>query len=417
MSETRAPYKGLARAVRAVYSRDPERPVDNRTLYQGTAEQLQLDLDDAMACEPIGRAETPRSHFARQVRWVQQTMRTRGHLERHPDTRGVWRLTEVGKHRVRQFQGSGFLVAFSTSLGVALLGDCHAAFGALDEPIHLCLTSPPYPLRKARAYGNPDQHAYVDFICTALEPIVRNLVRGGSIVLNISNDIFEPGLPSRSLYRERLALALHDRLGLHKMDEIIWHNPCKAPAPVQWASVERCQLNAGYEPILWFANDPRQVLADNRRVLQAHTDRQKRLISRGGEGASFDGADGAYRRRKGAFGAQTAGRIPRNVVSVPHTCAGQKAYKRAAKQHGLRPHGAPFPEALAEFQIRFLTKEDHLVVDPFGGSQTTAVAAQRLNRRWVTSEIIADYALGGSLRFPASDSDLWVNPDLDDLFA
>jgi hypothetical protein len=46
-------------------------------------------------------------------------------------------------------------------------------------------------------------------------------------VRKISNDIFIAKSPARSLYRERLVLALHDRLGLWKMDELIWENKSK----------------------------------------------------------------------------------------------------------------------------------------------------------------------------------------------
>lgn len=87
-------------------------------------------------------------------------------------------------------------------------------FSDLDEPVHLCVTSPPFPLRIQRGYGNVDEAKWVDFITQALEPIVKNLVPGGSVVLNVSNDIFEAKSPSRSLYVERMVLALHDRLGL-----------------------------------------------------------------------------------------------------------------------------------------------------------------------------------------------------------
>ena len=124
---------------------------------------------------------------------------------------------------------------------------------------------------------------YIDWIRKMLAPVVRNLVPGGSICLNISNDLFEPGLPSRSLYRERLVIALCDRFGLRKMDELIWHNASKPPGPVRWASIERSQLNVGYEPVYWFTNDPTRVRSNNRRVLQAHSDKHLKLINAGGE--------------------------------------------------------------------------------------------------------------------------------------
>lgn len=54
-------------------------------------------------------------------------------------------------------------------------------------------------------------------------------------------------------------------------------------------------------------------------------------------------------------------------------------------------HPAPFPEALARDHILSWTNPGDVVLDPFGGSGTTAVAAQRLGRRWLSSEISPAY--------------------------
>ena len=60
------------------------------------------------------------------------------------------------------------------------------------------------------------------------------------------------------------------------------------------------------------------------------------------------------------------------------------------------------PEALAEFLIRFATEEGDLVVDPYGGSCTTAAVAERLGRRWLTSDLMGEYLRGGAERFRAA---------------
>jgi site-specific DNA-methyltransferase (cytosine-N4-specific) len=136
---------------------------------------------------------------------------------------------------------------------------------------------------------------WVDFITEALEPIVKNLVPGGSVVLNISNDIFEPKRPSRSLYVERMVIALHDRLGLSLMDRWPWVNLSKPPSPTHWACVNRQQLCSGWEPVFWFTNDPERVRSDNRRVLQPHTEKHQQLMSQGGDSRVASYGDGAYR--------------------------------------------------------------------------------------------------------------------------
>jgi DNA modification methylase len=54
-------------------------------------------------------------------------------------------------------------------------------------------------------------------------------------------------------------------------------------------------------------------------------------------------------------------------------------------------HPAIFPEQLAEDQVRTWTNEGDLVYDCFMGSGTTAKVAQLLGRRWLGSEISAEY--------------------------
>lgn len=52
------------------------------------------------------------------------------------------------------------LVAYSTDLGLALWGACESVFPRLNEPLALMLSSPPYPLRRPRAYGGPPEAQY-----------------------------------------------------------------------------------------------------------------------------------------------------------------------------------------------------------------------------------------------------------------
>jgi len=388
----------LFECVTETFGRQEE--MENSALYRHVAERMGWSERDLEARQPVGQSGRPHSIPKRQVRWVQQTLKHLGLLERAG--RGVWRLTAEGRKKVpmRRIEAGHVMLAFSTELGVALWADCKTAFARSDEPIVLALTSPPYPLARARAYGNPTEAQYVDFLCQSLEPIVRRLAPGGSIVLNVSNDIFLPGSPARSLYRERLVLAMADRFGLYKMDEHPWVNRSKAPGPVQWASIHRMQLNVGWEPIYWFTNDPHKVRADNRRVLEPHSPRHLGLLAAGGEQRDREFSDGAYTLRAGrSFANVTPGRIPKNVLELGHHCGAQDAYRVAARAAGLPVHGAPFPLRLAAFYIRLLTVEGDLVVDPFGGSLTVALAAEQLGRHWIATDVIWEYLAGGGLRF------------------
>lgn len=377
----------------------------NARAYERLSQDCGIQAQAWAERRPVGQAQQAHSPLKRRVRWYQQTLKRLGLLEPVAGKRGHWQPTAAGRRTIEQRQqdlepaSPGMVqLGFSTELGMALWADCKDAFSRIDEPVHLVLTSPPYPLARQRDYGGPDRAEYVDWLCACLEPVVARLASGGSLFLNVSNDIFETGSPARSLYRERLVLALYERLGLSKMDEWIWHNPSKAPGPVAWASKRRVQVNTAWEPIYWFTNDPQACFADNRRVLQPHTERHSRLIAAGGTKTAAVFGDGANRRRVGAFSAATAGAIPRNLLTMRHNCPSQTALRTWAKTEGIPIHGATMPLALAEHVVRFATEPGQLVADPFGGWATTALAAERNARRWIVSERMRAYLFAAQWR-------------------
>lgn len=382
----------LFSAVTQAYVAAPEGTLSNADLYEKLMASGAVSASELHARTPVGRSGQKHSMGKRRVRWFQQTLRACGVLERVPDSRGVWRLASDHDGPLTPAREGLSLVAFSTTLGVAIWGGCESVLAGLDQPISLCITSPPYMLRNQRAYGGPDDEiVYVDFLCRALEPIVAHLAPGGSICLNVGQDSFEPGLPSRRLHLERLVLALHDRFGLKLMDRLVWMNPSRPPGPIAWASKKRVQLNATWEPIYWFTNRPDLVNADNRRVLEAHTKRHMELMQGGGEKRSASYGDGAHRIRPASYGQVTEGRIPRNVLVRGHQCRDTRRHHADARRLGLPAHGAMFPTSLPEFLIRWLSQPNELIVDPFGGSAKTGLAAERLGRRWMVTERILEY--------------------------
>ncbi len=398
MSQDRAQLD-LFNHVLGAYSAVPDRPMGNDELYRAVAQRACLKASETERVEPVGDAQAPRNVFHRQVRWLQQNLKAMGLLERVEGKRGVWQLTGRARKDLHPIRRPLKVLGFSTDLGVAIWGAAEDVFRDLEVPITLCFTSPPYPLQRARAYGNVDSRAIVDFICQTLAPVIDNLAEDGSLVLNLSNDIHEHRSPARSTYLERLVLALEDEFGLHLMDRWVWHNASKAPAPIQWASKERTQLCVAYEPLLWFAKNPLRVKSDNRRVLEPHSSRQQALIAQGGEQRTASYGDGAYKLRPGSFGNATAGRIPRNVIRQGHRCRWSDLYRREAAAMGLPLHGAGMPYGLAEFAVKFLTDEGDLVADCFGGRSMTGRAAESLGRPWVTSETMLEYVVGGSTLF------------------
>lgn len=371
--------------------------MSNADLYRAISKASGLDAAAWDVKAPIGAAGEMHSPLKRRVRWYQQSLRALQLLERHESKRGYWTLTPKGKNKLTPSEPGNVLLGFSTDLGIALWAKSEAVFPQLGEDIHLCLTSLPYVLRNARAYGGAKEHEYVDWALRLLEPIIRQLAPGGSIALNLGQDCFEAGMPSRSLYKERLLLKLVDTFGLRSMDTLIWHNPSRPPGPLQWASLSRQQLNASYESILWLSNDPKRCLANNRRVLQPHSEQHLALMGQGGEKRHTSYGDGAHRVRPGSYGKPTEGRIPRNVITMSHKCGSKQALAALARAAGLPVHGATMPLGLAKLLIEFLTEREQLVVDPCSGWFTTAKAADELGRRWIGVEHMGDYVLGGAL--------------------
>ncbi len=386
-------------AVLASYPTDGH-PLQNAELYERVSARSSLTREKLNERVPIGAAGALHSPVKRKIRYIQQDLRNRG-LITHDEAagRGKWKLTPKGAKHLTPATPGKVLVVFRTNLGLALWGSCDDVFPTLGEQIALGLMSPPYALRQPRAYGNVPEPEYVDWLCRKLEAVVRHLLPGGNIVLNVSNDIFLPDSPARSLYQERLVLALHSRFGLHKMDMIPWVNPCKLPGPKPWASDSRQQLNVTWESLYWFTNDPVNCISDNRRVLEPHTPSHAALLARGGEKRTTNYGDGAYRLREGSFGKPTAGRIPRNLITQGHHCPQTKLLRAAAKRLGLPHHGATMPLAPLRKLIEFMTAPNDLVVDLFAGWFKTAKAAQQAGRRWICTELMGEYALGAAAGF------------------
>jgi site-specific DNA-methyltransferase (cytosine-N4-specific) len=367
-------------------------PISNEQLYLDLSRESGLSIDELNERVPIGEKNAKHSKLKRKVRWIQQTLKHKGVLSNTPGERGVWELSEKSdKGLSKAPEGSSFII-FETNLGASVWGNNQDVIHQLDEPINLIITSPPYPLLKERDYGNVAESEYVDFICRTLEPAIEKLADGASVVLNVSNDIFIKKSPARSLYIEYLIIALHERLGLSLMDRIPWVNPSKPPGPTYWACVKDTQLCSGWEPLLWFTNNPQTVKSCNRSVLVPHTENHIRLMNKGGDSRNAEYGDGAYKLRKGvSFANKTEGKIPKNVLTLGHACKDTKFLHKKASELNLARHPATFPSSLPDFLIQYLTTKGDFVLDLFAGYNKVGLASERLGRKWLAIECILDY--------------------------
>lgn len=278
-------------------------------------------------------------------------------------------------------------------MGRAYCGDALRLLQATPAgSVDLVMTSPPYALHIKKAYGNASPEEYVAWFLPFAREIKRVLKPDGSFVLNIGGS-WTPKQPTRSLYHFRLLIALCDTLGYHLAQEFFWYNPAKMPAPAEWVTVRRVRVKDSVEYLFWLAPGP-TPRADNTRVLTAYSKEMQRLRRRVLERTM---RPSGHKIRE-SFKNDNGGAIPSNLLQGGNNEA-STLYFRGCKALGMKPHPARFPALLPKFFTEFLTEPGELVLDPFAGSNTTGIEAEKLGRRWMAFEENQEYLEGSKLRF------------------
>ena len=285
---------------------------------------------------------------------------------------------------------------YRTAIGQAYVGDSLELLAELpDNSIDLVMTSPPFALLRQKSYGNVEETEYVQWIKPFGQEVFRVLKASGSFVLDLGG-AYRSGVPSRSLYNFRVLLAFCDEIGFHLAEDFYWFNPAKLPSPIEWVNKRKIRAKDSVNTVWWFSKTAFPK-ADVRKVLAPYSDRMKKLIE---DPESFytpkkrpSGHDISAR-----FAKDNGGAIPSNLLSIPNTDS-NSSYLRLCKELGLERHPARFPPELPAFFVRMLTDEDDVVLDIFGGLNTTGFAAEALKRKWLTFEVNLDYLVSSSLRF------------------
>jgi DNA modification methylase len=280
---------------------------------------------------------------------------------------------------------------YTTPLGRAYHADAADVLRSLkSESVSLVFTSPPFALRRKKAYGNVAAADYVEWFWPFAEEIHRALATDGSFVFDLGG-AWNPGSGTRSLFPYELIL----RLGklFHLAQDFYWYNPSRLPTPAEWVTIQRTRVKDAVNT-LWWLSKTETPQADNRRVLRPYSRSMKRLLR--------DGYQPAKRPSQHDIGPHfqrdNGGAIPPNILTVPNTRS-YDLYIRRCKAAGLPVHPARFPPEIPDFFIRFLTSPGQLGVDPFAGSNVTGQVAEGLGRRWLSIEINGDYVQGSRLRF------------------
>jgi len=282
--------------------------------------------------------------------------------------------------------------AYTTRLGRAYHGDALDVLRRLPaDSVALVMTSPPFALRRQKAYGNVAATEYVEWFWPFAREIHRILRPDGSFVLDLGG-AWNRGSGTRSLYQYQLVLRLCEVF--HLAQEFYWYNPSRLPTPAEWVTIRRTRVKDAVN-MLWWLSKTTEPQADNRRVLKPYSRSMKRLLR--------DGYDVALRPSQHEIGPHfrrdNGGAIPPNLLEIPNTRSNDE-YLRQCRAAGLPIHPARFPPAVPEFFVRFLTQPGQTVLDPFAGSNVTGQVAEALQRRWVAVEVNGDYVAGSMLRFP-----------------
>jgi site-specific DNA-methyltransferase (cytosine-N4-specific) len=286
--------------------------------------------------------------------------------------------------------------AYRTERGAAYVGDSLLLLENLpDESVNLVMTSPPFALLRPKEYGNKDEAEYVDWLAQFAAIVQRKLTPDGSFVVDLGG-AYRRGIPARSLYNFRVLLKFCDELGFHLAEDFYWFNPSKLPSPIEWVNKRKIRAKDAVNTVWWFSKTewPKANVSN---VLTEYSDRMKKLIK--DPEAYYTPAERPSGHNIGdSFGKDNGGAIPSNLLQIPNSEAGGH-YLDACKRVGVKSHPARFPAKLPEFFIRFLTNPGDVVLDIFGGSNTTGRVAEMENRRWITFEQNPDYVAASSFRF------------------
>ncbi len=222
-----------------------------------------------------------------------------------------------------------------------------------DNSVALVVTSPPYFAGKEYETALGEGHvpatyaAYLKMLEEVFAECVRKLEPGGRIAVNVAN---LGRKPYRSLSGD-VTWILQDRLRLLLRGEVIWLKARGAAGSCAWGSFQR---------------PANPVLRDlTERVVIASKGRFDRGMSRASVRQTAEPSIGSVDLPRRVHGShdRSLGDTPESASRVDHP--------------------APFPVELPERLIHLYTYRGDLVLDPFMGSGTTAVAAIRTERHYV----------------------------------
>lgn len=204
------------------------------------------------------------------------------------------------------------------------------------------------------------------------------------------------GVPARSLYNFRVLIRMVDEVGFFLAEDFYWFNPSKLPSPIEWVNKRKLRVKDSVNTVWWFSKNE-WPKANTTNVLVPYSDRMKKLIEDPVKFYTPKMRPSGHDIGKG-FAKDNGGAIPSNLLQIPNSESNGQ-YLSGCKAMDMKGHPARFPTKLPEFFIRMLTDVGDLVVDIFGGSNTTGQVAENEGRRWLTYEASPEYVAASAFRF------------------
>ncbi len=249
-------------------------------------------------------------------------------------------------------------------------GDSLTALKSLpDSCINLVFTSPPYADNRKNTYKGIPIKEYVNWFLPIASELKRVLKNDGTFVLNIKERT-EDG--ERQTYVIELILEMRKQ-GWLWTEEYIWHK--KNCYPGKWPN----RFRDAWERCLQF-NKQKKFKMYQESVMVPIGDWSKKRLSKLSEtdltrdeskvGSGFGKNVSNWLGRQFVY--------PTNVLHLATECAN-------------RGHSASFPLSLPTWFIKLFTREGDIVLDPFIGSGTTAIACLDQKRHYIGIEAMDSY--------------------------
>lgn len=255
-------------------------------------------------------------------------------------------------------------------LNIVYNEDCLSGLSKLpDKSVDLIVTSPPYADNRKGVYRGVSISGYVDWFLPISTELFRVLKPTGSFVLNIKE---------RTVNGERCTYVLELILEMKKQgwlwtEEYIWHK--KNCYPGKWPN----RFRDAWERCLHFTKQKRFKMHQSavQKSMGSWAKTRLRNLSETDMIRDVAHNDSGLGKNVSNWANRTKA-YPTNVLHMATECNNMN-------------HSAAFPEALPSWFIKLFTDKKDVVLDPFIGSGTTAVASVRLERSFVGMEIQPEY--------------------------